>query len=423
MRPQQTRAILAGVVAVMVTGCTAAPAPEPTTGADRFSEHGPIMFAAPGDSPAWGAVISEWNRANPTQPVTLRELSTDPDQRYTTLSDAAKAGRGEDTVMVLDPAWVPEFADKGWIAQLPAADFATDGLLPVVADAGTVDGKRYAFGVSADANVLYYRKDVLDRAKLKAPQTWNQLAAICATVRTRQLQCLGTALAPTNDLTTAGAQAIYSAGGSLVDDGGAVVVASKAAATGVNRLATAVSDQTIPTEALNWRNDQAVQAFADGELVFLESGTAAWRDAQATSRASRIVGQVGVAQVPGETGYGVPVSTGYQLAIADHGRNQGTAADFIRWLGGEQAQRLLLSEGSLAPALAVVYDDPAVKKQPGFATFAAAITASRPLPSTAKYPEFSKDVSDALSSVISGHTETDKALEQLQQRLADLLKS
>lgn len=423
MRPGQMRAVVASIVAVLLTGCTAAPAPEPTDGAARFNEHGPIMFAAPGNSAAWAAVIAEWNRANPTQPVTMRELSTDPDQRYTTLSEAAKAGRGEDTVMALDPAWIPEFADNGWVAQLPATDFPTEAMLPAAAKAGTFEGKRYGYPVSADANVLYYRKDVLDRAKLKAPKTWNELAAVCSAVRTRQQLCLGTALAPTADLTTATAQAIYSAGGSIVDDKGTVVLASKASAAGVSRLAKATHDGTIPAEALDWRNDQAVQAFADGKLVFLESGTAAWHDAQAATRASRVSGRVAVAGVPGESGPGVAVSTGYQLAIAEHGRNQGTAAEFMRWLGGDKAQRMLLSEGSLAPALAALYADPALKKQPAFAVFADSIAASRPLPATPKFAEFSKDVSDALTPVVSGSADTSKTVEQLQQRLTDLLKS
>lgn len=419
VRPRQARALLAATVAVVLTGCSA-PTPEPTLGADLFAEHGPIMFAVPGNSPAWAGVIAEWNRANPGQPVTLRELSTDPDQRYTALSDAGKASRGEYTVMALEPDWVPEFADSGWVAPLPTADIPTDGLLPAVAEAGTFHGKRYALGVSADADVLYYRKDLLDRAKLKAPRTWNELNTACAAVRTRQLKCLGTALAPTTDLTASVAQAIYSAGGSLVDDKGTVVISSKAATAGVNRLTKAVGDATIPTEALSWRDDQAAQAFADGELVFLQSGTEAWRSAQAAGSASRVAGKVAVARVPGETGYGVAVSGGYQLAIAEHARNQGTAVDFMRWLDSEPAQRVLLRQGSIAPALASIYADPTVAKQPSFAAFADSIKASRALPSTTKFAEFSKDVSDALAPVISGDTAAIPALEQLQKRLTDL---
>ena len=180
------RSVLAGALAaVVLTGCAGVPAPEPTPDPNRFGERGPIMFAAPDDSPGWAAAIAEWNRVNPTQPVTLRALSTNPDQRYTALSDAAKAGRGDYTVMALDQDWVAEFAANDWVSELPADAFGTDALLGSVAAAGTYEGRRYGFGVSADAGVLYYRKDLLDRAGVKAPTTWNQLTAACAAVHAR----------------------------------------------------------------------------------------------------------------------------------------------------------------------------------------------------------------------------------------------
>ena len=419
------RSVLAGALAaVVLTGCAGVPAPEPTPDPNRFGEHGPIMFAASDDSPGWAAAIAEWNRANPTQPVTLRALSTNPDQRHTALSDAAKAGRGEYTVMALDQDWVAEFAANNWVAELPADAFGTDALLGSVAAAGTYEGRRYGFGVSADAGVLYYRKDLLDRAGVKAPTTWNQLTAACAAVRARQLgmDCLGIALATTSDRTTSLTQAIYSAKGSLVDDAGTVVVSSSEAATGVNWLSTAVANGTVPKTALTWHDDQAVQAFADGELVFLQSGTVAWREAQAAANASRVSGKTAVGRLPGAAGAGVPVSSGYQLAIAAKGRNQGTAADFMRWLAGDQAQRLLLSEGSMAPALASLYTDVELKQQPQFVVFADSIKASRPLPKTAEFAQLSKDVSDGLSPVLTGQTTAAEALPKLQTKLSDLLK-
>ncbi|MEE9964571.1 MAG: extracellular solute-binding protein [Propionicimonas sp.] len=419
------RSVLAGALAaVVVTGCAGVPAPEPTPDPNRFEEHGPIMFAAPDDSPGWAAAVTEWNRANPTQPVTLRALSTNPDQRYTALSDAAKAGRGDYTVMALDQDWVAEFAANDWVTELPADAFGTDALLGSVAAAGTYEGRRYGFGVSADAGVLYYRKDLLDRAGVKAPTTWNQLTAACSAVRARQLgmNCLGMALASTDDRTGSLAQAIYSAQGSLVDDTGAVVVTSPAATTGVNWLSTAVANGTVPKSALTWHDDQAVQAFADGDVVFLQSGTVAWRAAQAATNASRVSGKIAVGRLPGAAAAGVPVSSGYQLALSAKGRNQGTAADFMRWLAGDQAQRLLLSEGSLAPVLASLYTDAQLKPQPQFMVFADAIKASRPLPQTAKFAQFSKDVSEGLSPVLTGQTTAAEALPKLQQKLSDLLK-
>jgi trehalose/maltose transport system substrate-binding protein len=415
-----------GIIAVAImAGCTAAPDPEPTTTVDPFTEHGPIAFAVASDSSgAWAAAIAEWNRGHRDQPVTLRELPSDSDQRHNTLADAAKAGRGEFTVMALDSAWVPEFAGNGWISELPTTDFATDGLVPSAASGGTFQGRRYGFGITADAGVLYYRKDLLDKAKTGAPKTWDQLVSVCAKVRARQpaMSCLGMALAPTDQTTVNTAEAVYSAGGTLVEESGTPAVSSSHAVAGVNWLAGALADGTIPQAARGWGDDEAVQAFADGKLVFLRSGTTAWRDSQAMTNASQIIGKVAAARIPGEADYGTPVSGGYQLAIATKGRNQGTAADFMRWLASEPAQRILLSTGSLAPSRESLYADAQIAaQQPYLSVFAESIAAARSLPRTEKYPEFSKDVAAAVEPVLSGTTSTEDALAKLQQQLTDLL--
>lgn len=409
----------------MLVGCTAAPAPEPTTAVDPFSEHGPIVFAVADDSSgAWAAAIAEWNRTHRDQPVTLRELSSDSDQRHNTLADAVKAGHGEFTVMALDTAWVPEFADHEWIVELPTADFATDGLVPSAASGGTFQGRRYGFGVTADAGILYYRKDLLDKIKAGAPKTWNQLTNTCAKVRARQpaMSCLGMALAPTDQTTVNTAEAIYSAGGTLVGESGTPTVSSSSAVAAVSRLADALRDGTIPQAARGWGDDEAVQAFADGKLVFLRSGTTAWHDSQAIANASQIIGKVAAARIPGEADYGIPVSGGHQLAIAAKARNQGTAADFMHWLAGEPAQRILLSTGSLAPSLESLYTDTALtSQQPALPIFAESIAQAKGLPRTEKYPEFSKDVATAVEPVFAGTVTAEDALTKLQQQLSELL--
>lgn len=420
------KALSGGIIAaLLLSGCASTPAPEPAATVDPFSEHGPIVFAVAGDSAgAWAAAIAEWNRTHRDQPVTLRELSSDSDQRHNTLSDAGKAGRGEFTVMALDAAWVPEFADREWIIELPAAGFATDGQVPSAASGGTFHGRRYGLGVTADAGILYYRKDLLDKAKAGAPTTWNQLANTCAKVRARQpaMSCLGMALAPAEQTTINTAEAIFSAGGTLVDESGTATVSSSQAIAGVSWLAEALRDGTIPQAARGWGDDEAVQAFADGKLIFLRSGTTAWRDSQSTTNASQILGKVAAARIPGQAEHGIPVSGGYQLAIATQARNQGTAADFMRWLAEEPAQRILLTTGSLAPSRESLYADAALtSQQPALSVFAESIAQARPLPRTEKYPEFSKDVAAAVEPVFTGASTAREALTKLQQQLSDLL--
>jgi len=384
------------------------------------------MLAIPDDATGvWAQVIKTWNNAHPSEMVTLRELSADAVQRRSTLADSLQANSGEFTVMALDPVWIPEFASNNWITELPASSFPTTGLLAASVKSGSYDGSLYGYPISTDAGVLYYRKDLLAAAGLKAPKTWTELTTACARViaSLRSLRCYGTSLQQSEELTVNVAEAISSAGGQLVKADGTPGLDSTSASQGLRWLTDAVSDGTIPSAALGWQSDQSEQAFADGELVFLRGWSGAWSRIQATDGTSKVLGKVGMTQVPGRTGVGVATTGGSDLAISANARNQGTAGELIRWLASDQVQREFLAKGSVAPVIESLYSDAAlVKQEPYLPTLGAAITAAQPRPSTVKYAELSAAVQQAIYPVLQGKTELSTALPDLQSKLTDLLK-
>ncbi|WP_205471348.1 extracellular solute-binding protein [Nocardioides sp. SYSU D00038] len=151
-----------------------------------------LLSACSGDS---GKPVLNWY-VNPDGVTTLTELakqcSTDDydieiqllpsgatDQR-TQLARRLAAKDGSTDLMSLDPVFVAEFANAGWLEPLPedvAATATDEDVLEGAADTVTWDDKVYAFPQWANTQVLWYRKSLaeaggLDMAK---PVTWEQV--------------------------------------------------------------------------------------------------------------------------------------------------------------------------------------------------------------------------------------------------------
>lgn len=414
-------------VASVAAGCSPVPQPEPSPTISATSERGPVVLAVPDSSAAtWTKLAERWNASHRNEPITVRALPDDATARHNELADAGRAGSGEFTVMAVDPTWIPEFAADQWLAKLPSGSFPTDGLQQTAVSLSTVDGQLYGYPVTADAGVLYYRKDLLAAAKVAVPKTWAELSRACSQIEAQlhgELSCYGVGLGTSESLTVATAEAVDSAGGQLMATASKPGFDGAQAARGVGALADAVQDGTIPSAALNWSDSDAAQAFLDGRTIFLRGWPTVWGRAQSTDGTSRVYGRVAVAPLVGVAGTGVSAFGGMTLSISSHARNQATADDVVRWLAGDEAQRLLVSEGSAGPALTTVSSDEALTKQyPWLGVVTAAVKGSRPLPVTVHYTDFSTAVQSAIAPVLAGKVEVSKALADLQNRLSELLK-
>lgn len=100
------------------------------------------------------------------------------DQR-TQLARRLAAGDTSTDLMSLDPVFVPEFANAGWLEKLPddVAEQALDGVLDGPADTVQWDDGVYAFPQWANTQVLWYRKSLAEAAGLDMSQdvTWDQV--------------------------------------------------------------------------------------------------------------------------------------------------------------------------------------------------------------------------------------------------------
>src|ERR1700691_3574353 len=145
---------------------------------------GPITFAIGQDNSGWlQGVITGWNKQNPNQKVTLLLLPEASNDQLAQLVANLQAQSDEYDVIDMDVIWTAEFASNGWIIPLPESKFPelSDFLRPAV-DTAMYQGRLYAVPDYSNADLLYYRKDILAAAGQQPPTTQAQLQELAATV-------------------------------------------------------------------------------------------------------------------------------------------------------------------------------------------------------------------------------------------------
>lgn len=119
------------------------------------------LSVATGDDISAGSfrreVFRQWNEAHPD--ATLIEVSGGTDERRAQMAAPAQAGSCDYDVLILDVAWVAEFARLGYIQPIP---FDTGGFLPALRKTAMVDGELYGVPFAADAPLEFQRTDVTD---------------------------------------------------------------------------------------------------------------------------------------------------------------------------------------------------------------------------------------------------------------------
>ncbi|MFI9649711.1 ABC transporter substrate-binding protein [Streptomyces sp. NPDC052040] len=406
------------VLAVVLSGyvVSGARADDGTSGG-----RGPLTLATAGDLTGYlGPLLDGWNRTHPGEKVTLVELPDSADETHAQMTTDLRGGdRSRFDVLNIDVAWTSEFAAAGWIRPLPRDRFPLKSFLPPVVGTATWNGRLYAVPYVTNAGLLLYRKDLLAKEGVAPPRTWAELERDARTIAPKYgLDGYAGQFLPYEGLTVNAAEAVYSAGGTILgDEGERVTVNSAAAREGIGFLARGVREGWIPRAALTYKEEESKQAFQDGRLLFLRNWPYAYVAASAPG--SKVAGKVGAVPLPGPHGPGTSVLGGSNLAVNSHARHPDSAARLIAYLTGEQVQRQVLTRGALPPVRAALYDDPdLVRRFPYLPTLRASVLSAAPRPKSPRYDQVSLVVQAVVHDALTGQETPGSAVRRLARELA-----
>ena len=345
---------------MLLAGCTADGA---SSGGSAPSTNGigPITFAIGKDNSGWlQGVITGWNQGHPSQKVTLLLLPRASNGQLAQLVANLQAKSDLYDVIDMDVIWTAEFASNGWIIPLPQSQFPLGDFLKPAVDTARYQGRLYAVPDYSNADLLYYRKDILAKAGKQPPKTWAQLQQLAETVAPKYgLYGYAGTFAPYEGLTVNFAAAVQSAGGSILSpEGTKVTVNSAKALQGLEFLVNGFRQGWIPRVALSYEEESAQNAFASGKFLFLDNWPDVYAALSVPGPQNKVYGKFGIAALPGPDGMGSSSLGGANLAISAYSQHQRTALDFIKYMTNLDQRAADAGEGVVPPGL-----DPALHRQ------------------------------------------------------------
>ncbi len=427
------RRAMPGIAAVAVAlllaagaaGCTSGGA-LPGGSAPSTNGIGPITLAIGKDNPGWlQGVITGWNKRYPNQKVTLLLLPEASNDQLAELVANLQAKSDEYDVIDMDVIWTAEFASNGWIIPLPESQFPLKDFLKPAVDTAMYQGRLYAVPDYSNADLLYYRKDILAKAGKQPPKTWAQLAELAETVAPKYgLDGYAGTFAPYEGLTVNFAAAVQSAGGSIMSAGdNKITVDSPQALEGLQFLVSGFRQGWIPKVALTYEEESSQAAFEAGKFLFLDNWPDVYGALSVPGPANMVYDKFWFTALPGPRGPGSSSLGGANLAISAYSQHQRTALNFIKYMTDLTNEKEMLEQGSFPPVWTLLYTDPALERSyPYLPVLEQAIDSAQPRPAISNYDQASLAISSSVYQALTDQKQPQQALAEMAAQLTQIIR-
>jgi multiple sugar transport system substrate-binding protein len=321
----------------------------------------------------------------------------------------------------MDTIWTPEFAEAGWLRELKGTEKqeATDDVLPGPLQSVEWKGKVYAVPLNTNAQLLWYRKDLVPTP----PKTWDEMIAMAKKLPAGEglIQEQGARyegyVVWFNNL-------VSSAGGKIVNADGTPALDQTAvrAAQIIKEVATSGrADPSLSTD----QEDQGRLAFEAGHGAFMLNWpyvyAAARTDAATSPVTKKVFENLGWARWPGvDPDKPSRVSIGgANIGISNYGRHPDLATQAAICMTSRKWQDQEAIVEGLPPVVNGSYDAPEVRKAYPFADLLREqLKDSVPRPETPAY----SDVTLAIQQTLHPPAGIDpqRAIDTLRSRLKTL---
>src|SRR5215204_7211081 len=398
---------------------------------------GKIIFSMGSPIPVYDDLVAKFNKQNKGEiEATFRVMPSNATTHYDKLTTEFQAGGGDIDVIGGDVIWAIQFAAQGYIQDL-SKDFPASEqkkFLPAPISAMIYEDAIYGIPWFTDAGMIYYRKDLLEKAGFSGPpETWDELKEMALKTAKDTGTKNGFVFQGSNyeGGVCNGCEYIWTYGGEVLSEvtGGEVVIDSPEAVAGLETYASMVADGVAPKAVANYDETTSEPVFGAGDAVF----TRDWPGFYALLGLSTKEGgypnvkpeQVGIAPIPVAESGMKSYSTlgGWNQFVNAATDIQDEAVTFAKWMTATEQEKVLGVDGGLKPTRKALYEDPDVLEAiPGLDMAKDIIlnnAKSRPV--NEYYGDMSLELAEQFNNVVTGDTSPQQAAETLQKNLSDIM--
>jgi multiple sugar transport system substrate-binding protein len=404
------------------------------TGSESVGADTVVFSFGPDESGTLVAMIDKFNKENGKGvTVEYREMPADSGQYFDKLRTEFQGGGGTIDVIGGDVIWPIQFAANGWIEDLTELfdDETRSEYLDAPLQANTYKDRIYGVPWFTDAGMLYYRKDLLEKAGVKdPPETWNELVEISQRIVEDGGAQYGMIFqgAEYEGGVCNGCEYIWTAGGNVLDerDLSKVVVDSPRAVSGLETQRRLVQEGVAPEAVVVYKEQESHTAFLGGGYVFIRNWPYMFGLAADPAISSIKPEQIGVAPLPVEQSGDQSYSAlgGWNFFLNKFSTKKEQAWEFVKFMSEEATQTEFAIKASLLPTKKKIYDDKQViKKQPAVELAKEVTANARPRPTHPFYSDMSLALSEAFNESLKGISSPGSTVRDLAnelQRLADI---
>ena len=376
-------------------------------------------------------IADEYQKKNPNVKVDVEVGGATSDAQQQYLSTVLSSKDSVLDVILIDVIRPAQWAAQGWAEPLDAYLGADKPkvlaqYLKAYVDADQVNGKLIALPYFADAQFLYYRKDLLEKYKRPVPKTWDEMMETARVImdgeKSPQLQGFSTAGSPIEGTVCTYLVPLWGAGSEITKEG-KLNLDTPEARQPFQLYGRMKQAGVLPKNIAEIPTDRIRIDMQGGNLIFAMTWSYVWNRLE-NDADSKVKGKIGVTMLPHDQGgKSATCIGGWQLAVSAFSKNKAEAVKFVRWLSSPEVSKMQAILASHMPVFPSVFKEPEVlKANPWFADALPVVEGARSRPVSAQYPQVSDVIRSNMNAYLAGTKTTDVALADMKSRLAPILR-
>lgn len=323
-------------------------------------------------------------------------------------------------------SWAPHLVP---IKQLPGydpKDYAQ--IIPALMNMAAYKGEYYGLPHRVGANILYYRKDLLEQKGLQPPRTQDDYVSVAKALTGNGiygavLEGKGSPYSTLDYVTW-----LWARGAREIDEGITTPLLDQPAAVATAQWYTDLytKHKVVPPDSLSYTYEQQVTGMQQGIVGMMIDYSARVSAVEDASK-SKVAGKLGYALVPLGEGVtrkpGTDYMAGHSLAVSKYSKRQGLAYEFAKFCTTPDAQLEMALKYANGPTIEAVYKNPEyVKVVPPADIILQALSTARTRFSHPQWNDMDVALGEALDAIFTGRKTPEEAMLNCNERWKGLLR-